>query len=169
MYTRFIRRAAVIHGWSFYLVPVARACEDGRVIHEAIFLHSVGASMSTTGGPATAASIRRQGFQAGLAWEPEDNVPTEKVSGVVPEGVAKVTLLYGHLHGFPASVTVPVVHNVYAAFVPYPAAAAPPEVPSGPAFYVPPGPRKILWRSHNGRVLKTLRFGGEAQFASMGP
>jgi len=157
VYTGFIRRAAVVHGWSLYLVPVARACENGRVVHEAIFLDSVGASMGETGGPVTAPSIKRQGFQAGLAWGPEGNVPTEKVSGIVPEGVAKVTLLYGHLRGFPVSVTVRVVHNVYAAFVPYPA-PVPPKEASGPGSFSPPGPRKILWRSHTGRVLKTLRF-----------
>ncbi len=155
VYARFIRRAAVIHGWSMYLIPIARVCEDGSPVRETMFLYSVARGRSGSDGPATAASIKRQGLQAGLSWGPEGNVPTEKFAGIVPEGVAKVTLLYGHVHGIPASVTVPVVHNVYAAFVPYPAASEAPG--TGPASFVPPSPRTIVWRSRKGKVLKMLR------------
>jgi hypothetical protein len=42
IYVRFIRRAAVIDGSTFYLVPVAHACESGFLGHETLFLLPVG-------------------------------------------------------------------------------------------------------------------------------
>jgi hypothetical protein len=153
VYTRFIRRAAVIHGESLYLVPVARACGQGSVVHEAVFLDGVRPRLGSMDGPATAASIKRQGLMGGWGWEAEGNKGVEVVPGVVPEGVAKVTLLYPHHRGIPASVTVAVVNNVFAALVPYSVTS------SGPlADYPPASPRKIVWRSRKGKVLKTLPF-----------
>lgn len=72
----------------------------------------------------------------------------EKVPGVVPDGVAKVTLLYPRGYGFPASVTVAVVNNAYDAFVPY----------STQKIEYPEPPKKIVWRSRKGKVLKALPF-----------
>lgn len=147
--TRFIRRAAVIHGESLYLVPAARACDDGHPVREAMFLFAVGLHGSSTSGPTTAASIKRQGIQGNWGWRAEGNAGTEEVPGVVPEGVAKVTLLYPRGYGFPASVTVAVVNNVYDAFVPY---------STHKIEYRPESPKKIVWRSRKGKVLKTLPF-----------
>jgi len=146
--TRFIRRAAVIHGESLYLVPAARACDDGYPVREAMFLFVVGPDGSIINGPATAASIKRQGIQGSFRSRSEGNAGTEEVPGVVPKGVAKVTLLYPRGHGFPASVTVAVVNNVYEAFVPY----------STQKFEYPESPTKIVWRSRKGKVLKALPF-----------
>jgi hypothetical protein len=155
VYTRFIRRAAVIHGESLYLAPVARACDHGSVVHEAVFLFGVRPQSRSMDGPATAASIKRQGLKGNWGWGPEGNKAVEVVPGVVPEGVAKVTLLYPHQRGIPASVTVAVVNNVFAAFVPYSVTKTSSETL---ASYVPPSPRKIVWRSRKGKVLKTLPF-----------
>jgi hypothetical protein len=146
--TRFIRRAAVIHGESLYLVPAARACDDGYPVREAMFLFVVGPDGSIINGPATAASIKRQGIQGSFRSRSVGNAGMEEVPGVVPKGVAKVTLLYQRGHGFPASVTVAVVNNVYEAFVPY----------STQKFEYPESPTKIVWRSRRGKVLKALPF-----------
>ena len=146
--TRFIRRAAVIHGESLYLVPAARACDDGYPVREAMFLFVVGPDGSIINGPATAASIKRQGIEGSFRSRSEGNAGTEEVPGVVPKGVAKVTLLYPRGHGFPASVTVAVVNNVYEAFVPY----------STQKFEYPESPTKIVWRSRKGKLLEALPF-----------
>jgi hypothetical protein len=153
VYTRFIRRAAVIHGESLYLIPVARACDDGRVVHEVLFLQTVwptpgGGTLGGNNGPSTAASIKREGITGGIGESGTGTAGTENPTGVVPNGVAKVTLVFPREHGFPASVTVRVVDNVYAAFVPYTA--------SGEG--VAPRPERIVWRSPRGKVLKTLPF-----------
>jgi hypothetical protein len=110
---------------------------------------------SSTDGPATAATIKREGFEGGWGWDSKGNKAFEVVPGVVPKGVAKVTLLYPHHRGVPTSVTVAVVNNVFAAFVPYSFT----DTSSGPLVsYVPPPPQKIVWRARNGKVLKTLPF-----------
>jgi hypothetical protein len=147
--TKYIRRAAVIHGESLYLVPVARACDEGYPVREAVFLFAVGLHGSSTSGAGTAASIKRQGIQGGFGWGGEGNAGTERVPGTVPPGVAKVTLLYTPGRGLPASVTVAVVHNVYDAFVPY---------SSTQTGEYPEGPRELVWRSRRGKVLKTFPF-----------
>ena len=144
---KFIRRAAVIHGESLYLVPVARACDGGYPVREAVFLYAVGDAGSSTTGPGTVASVRRQGIQGGFSSGLEGNTAAEEVPGVVPPGVSKVTLFYAPGRGFPRSVTVAVVHNVYDAFVPYSSALA---------GEYPEGPSKIVWRSHKGKVLKSF-------------
>jgi hypothetical protein len=110
---------------------------------------------SSTDGPATVATIKREGLEGGWGWGREGDKAFEVVPGVVPKGVAKVTLLYPHHRGVPTSVTVAVVNNVFAAFVPYSVT----DTPSGPlASYVPPSPRKIVWRARNRKVLKVLPF-----------
>jgi hypothetical protein len=155
VYSKFIRRAAVINGESLYLVPVERACDHGTVVREAVFLIGVRPQGSSTDGPATAESIEREGLKGDWGWETHGNKTVEVVPGVAPKGVAKVTLLYPRHSGLPASVTVAVVNNVFVAFVP----SSVTQSSSEPlASYVPASPRKIVWRSRKGKVLKTLRF-----------
>jgi hypothetical protein len=155
VYSRFIRRAAVIHGESLYLVPVERACDQGTVVREAVFLIGVRPQSSSTDGPATAESIKREGLKGDWGWGTRGNKTVEVVPGVVPKGVAKVTLLYPRHSGLPASVTVAVVNNVFAAFVP----SSVTQSSSEPlASYVPASPQKIVWRSRKGKALKTLPF-----------
>jgi hypothetical protein len=146
--TGSIRRAAVIHGASLYLVPVARACDHGYPVREAVFLLTVQLHGSSTSGPGTVASIKRQGIQATWGWRAEGNTGVEEVPGVVPQGVAKVTLLYPHGpsgRGFSRSVTVPVVNNVYDALVPY--------IPIA-TRESPEPPRRTVWRSRSGKILR---------------
>jgi hypothetical protein len=155
VYSRFIRRAAVINGESLYLVPVERACDQGTVVREAVFLIGVRPQSSSTDGPATAESIKREGLKGDWGWGTHGNKTVEVVPGVVPKGVAKVTLLYPRHSGLPASVTVAVVNNVFAAFVP----SSVTQSSSEPlASNVPASPQKIVWRSRKGKVLKTLPF-----------
>lgn len=147
IYLRFVRRAAVIHGETLFLVPVARACEAGHVVREALVLFAIWpgpyGSASSYSGPSTAGFIEQQGIE-GYGVRAIGNVATANVVAVVPDGVAKVTLIFPRRVS-PASVavTVPVVNNVYAAFV----AENTPE---------PEPPEKIVWRSRRGKILKTL-------------
>src|SRR5262249_61446912 len=104
---------------------------------------------------------KHRGLMGGWSWGPEGNKAVEVVPGVVPEGVAKVTLLYPHHRGVPASVTVAVVNNVFAAFVPYATLPTPPETRAPletQAGYVPPRPTKGVWRPRKGEVLKNGPF-----------
>lgn len=148
VYVRFIRRARVIDGSTFYLVPAAHACEKGFLAHETLFLLTVGGPFGSGVWPPVAAwFIKHQGYSGGFGWD----AGTETVSGLVPDGVAKVTLRYQHEDSwFPASVTVAVVNNVWAALVPYSTVPAVRETPGQP--------EKIMWRSRKGKLLKTLPF-----------
>jgi hypothetical protein len=138
-----------------YLVPVERACDHGIVVREAVFSIGVRPQSSSTDGPATAESIKHEGLKGDWGWETHGSKTVEVVSGVVPKGVAKVTLLYLRHSGLPASVTVAVVKNVFAAFV----SSSVTQSSSEPlASYVPGSPRKIVWRSRKGKVLKALPF-----------
>lgn len=149
VYTRFIRRAAVIHGESLYLIPVASACDDGRIVHEVLFLETEwpgpDGTLGGMDGPATVASIKREGLRGGEGERGTVTAGIGNLTGVVSDGVARVTFVFARRRGFPTSVTVHVVNNVYAAFIPF-------------VGYVPVAPERVVWRSRKGKVLKTLPY-----------
>jgi hypothetical protein len=102
-------------------------------------------------GASTAAQIQ-EGEGLGLGGVATGSGPnTSFVAGIVPDGVASVTLHYNagplggysHKHALAANVTTKAVNNVIVAIVPR---------PGGNAW-----PSTITWRAANGKIIKTIR------------
>lgn len=91
----------------------------------------------------TQCGIAPRAIEEGLATQNPYQSNHGTYSGVVPDGVATVTLLFPAAKGQPTrSLSAPVRSNVYAVQM---------TTPSGPA----PSPT-VLWRSTEGRVLKRI-------------
>jgi hypothetical protein len=142
VYANFVRRARVVAGTAYYLVPVATLQGPTCAPRDAVVLVTVEALGQGRGAPQTVRGIER-GNLGGTRW-----IGTSGVQyGVVPDKVAEITLRYAaHKHGLRSTVTVAPVNNVYVAVVP----------PAARGSLLPVLPKVILWRSRKGAVLKTF-------------
>jgi hypothetical protein len=140
-YVKFIRRARVVAGTAYYVVPVAAEDPSCRLRDEVVLV-TMEPLGQAAGGGLTVADIERGGL-GGTRW-----IGTSGVQyGVVPDTVAKVTLRYAPgKHGLRNTVTVSPVDNVYVAAAP----------PAARGSMLPVLPRVVVWRSHKGSVLKTF-------------
>jgi hypothetical protein len=147
VYIHYVRLARVVSGSSYYLVPVAKACGSGA---EEVFLNVRSPPDFSGYGGATASLIEHGRFHGsqGLGVN-------SVVYGVVPDGVAKVTLTYapsGPNSISPSrqpgvTVTTRPVNNVFVVRV-----------------HQDPGsaslPKTIVWRSAKGKVIKRIQGSG---------
>jgi hypothetical protein len=139
----YVRRARVVSGRSYYVVP-ARFGRCGTTLepHEGIVLVCVLRANQRildagTGGESTATQVKQDGmFLVGGSCLHTSRATL--LAGVVPDGVAAVTLHY------PAStLTITPVDNIVAAAVPD---------PGGPLWR----PLAMVWRSADGAIIKTI-------------
>ena len=140
-YARFIRRARVVAGTAYYVVPVAAQAADCSLRDE-IVLVTVEPVGQSAGGGSSVAQIERGGV-GGTRW-----IGTSGVQyGVVPDSVARVTLGYPRgKRGLRDTVSVAPIDNVYVAAVP----------PAARGSVLPVLPQVVVWRSRKGSVLKTF-------------
>jgi hypothetical protein len=146
VYVNYIRHAITLDGTSYYLVPVQRALRAGRCPEgEEVDLVSYEPGGFRGWGGATARGLV-EGKNIEMRWY----AGRSSVRGVVPDGVARVTLRFkasGHRH---VDAGVRVVNNVFAVAVPEPVAGS----------ALPVSPSVVLWYSSRGRLLKKIRTGG---------
>jgi len=139
LYVNYIRRARVVAGTSYYVIPVKNAGHTDRCPRtEEAFLTGIGPTGISGSIGASQAEIAR-GEAVGTVGSDRASV----VSGIVPDGVAKVILRY------PTSprrrgiiVTAVPSENVFVASVSRGASS----------------PRTIVWRSVSGTTLKTIHL-----------
>jgi hypothetical protein len=142
---KYTRRARVVAGVAYFLIPVAVGwspsppCGVGQE-GVALLLASPEAGLSGEG-VVPAGGIER-GEMSGSSWKGRHGT----AFGVVPDGVAKVTVRYPARHGGSTAVTVAAVENLWVA-----------KAPLGPVNETPIAIRSVTWRSAHGKVLKTLR------------
>jgi hypothetical protein len=145
IYVKYIRLARLVAGVKYYIVPVAKGRGPQCDMREGVSLETVEAIGQASGGVVTAKEIEN-GKLTGARWIGGGGVEY----GVVPNGVAKVTLRFPSAsgkRGLRASVTVSPKDNIYVATVP-PAASGP----------LPVSPKTVIWRSRKGSVLKTFHY-----------
>jgi hypothetical protein len=142
IFIHYIRLARVVSGTSYYVMPVAKGCSSSV---EEVLLNDRSSQSSGFGG-ATLTQIQ-QGHDLGSQGRGSSSV----VSGLVPDGVAKVTLTYppsGPNNISPTrqpavTVTTAPVNNVFVVRV-----------------HRDPGsaslPKMIVWRSAKGKVIKKI-------------
>jgi hypothetical protein len=146
IYVNYIRHAATVDGAGYYLVPVQRALRAGGcpAAEEVLLVRTEPGSVSSSG--VTARGLL-EGKDVGTRWFAGHST----VYGIVPDGVARVTIRYvGPGRHRLINVNARPVNNVF--FVPVPAAVA------GSAL--PVVPSAVVWRSRKGRVMKTIHTGG---------
>lgn len=141
VYVKYVRRARLVAGVAYYIVPVANGLSPQCRPREEVFFATAGPEGHTASGGLSVSEIER-GMLTATYWKAGRGVQ----SGVVPNGVATVTLRYAPRHGLRSAVTVAAVENVYVATAP-PAAQGP---------ETPVLPTTVTWRSANGRILKTF-------------
>jgi hypothetical protein len=142
VYSKYVRRARVVDGVAYYVVPVAKGWALKCATHEGVVFATAGPEGYGSGGTATAAEIEHGARLEGLFWKDGSGVQ----SGIVPDGVAKVTLRYPARHHLRATVTVAAVGNVYVTAVP----------PAARGSETPVLPTTVLWLSAKRHVLKTF-------------
>jgi hypothetical protein len=143
IYVKYVRLARVVAGVKYYIVPVAKGRSPLCHVREEVFLETVEALGQASGGGVTVKEIGH-GKLTGARWIGGGGVEY----GVVPDGVAKVTLRFPSAsgeRGLRASVTVVPKDNIYVATVPPAASGA-----------LPVSPKTVIWRSRKGSVLKTF-------------
>jgi hypothetical protein len=145
IFIHYIRLARVVSGTSYYVMPLAKGCGSSA---EEVLLNARSSQGSGFAG-ATLAQIQ-QGRDHGSQGSGASSV----VSGIVPDGVARVTLTYpprGPNNIYPAkqpavTVTTTPVSNVFVVRV-----------------HQDPGsssvPKTIVWRSANGHVIRRIHGG----------
>jgi hypothetical protein len=143
VYVKFIRRARVVAETAYYVVPVEKGF-GFRACGKQVFLVEATPGFRSSGGGASPAQIKKDGIFE-TYWGPRGHV----ASGVVPDGVAKVSLHYAsHVrgrHGTTLSTTP--VNNVFVTALPSDlGSSAQPEVPTA-----------IVWRSAKGKIIRTIR------------
>lgn len=153
VFVRYVRRARVIAGSSYYVYPaIVGGCDLGKA-HEGVMelvTHvdlGHGIYGGSGGGGDTAAQIKRRGGMFGS----QGSSRHATVTGVVPDGVATVTLYYpaGPSSGFshkvlPAvAIKVRVVNNLWVANVPRGASNA--------LRWT-----KVIWRAADSKILKAI-------------
>jgi len=156
VYTRYVRRARVVAGSSYYVFPVRVSGCSGEAAHDGIWdlaTHvPVGHGLygSDGGGGGTAASIE-QGRDFGTG--PPGSSTSATIDMVVPDGIATVTLhlAAGPANGFhkrvispPYTVTTRVVGNLAVVTVPR---------SSGTTMH---DGDTMTWRAADGRLIKTF-------------
>jgi hypothetical protein len=141
VYVKYVRRARRVAGTDYFVVPVARGLAPGCGLREEVVFVTAGPEEQGSGGGSTAAGIEH-GEVTGSEWKGHHGVQY----GLVPDGVAKVTLRYPPHRGLRNTVTVSPVENVYVAMVP----------PAATYSGFPVVPKTIVWRSATGKVLGTF-------------
>ena len=146
VFVRYIRRARVASGQSYYVVPTFHVqCAPLKPV-EVITLWSLGAKSpgGQVGAPTATVFKNAGGLFGSFGTGASKNLT---VAGVVPDGVASVTLHYAAIRANSAgpaaqsvTVTAQVVNNVVLETVPQGAVVA--ESPT------------IIWRAANGHVIK---------------
>ena len=141
-YIRLVRRMSA--ALTFYLMPVLAGC-DARTSREGLDLFYVlsrgGRVLDTGGGgESTAAEIKKEGMFIAGKFGP-NSTGTPLIAGVVPDGVATITVHYPT-----TTVTAAAVNNVVVASVPH---------PGGPLQHPP----LTVWRAANGHIIKTIGHG----------
>jgi hypothetical protein len=143
LFVDYVRRARMVSGRSYYVVPARfTGCGTALKPHEGIALVCVlraGQRIldAGSGGQSTATQVK----QAGLFLVGGSCLHTSRatlLAGVVPDGVAAITLRYPS-----STLTMTSVDNVVAAAVPN---------PGGPLSR----PLTMVWRSRDGTILKTV-------------
>jgi hypothetical protein len=135
VYVDDIRLARTVHGGSFYVVPV-RVLPCGRLKPKQYdtvllyFVHRVAGRVLDSSG--SSGSTASQIQQVGMSAPPRDGF----IYGIVPDGVATVTMRYPS-----ATFRITAVGNVIAAHVGY--------------LRDPYRPLSITWRSANGATVMT--------------
>ena len=139
VYVDYVRRAQVIGGRAFYVLPVRFGC-DSTSPNEGVLLaciqraaqHIIDAGV---GGDSTAAQVKANGmFLVGGSCLHTNRATL--IAGIVPDAVASITLRYPSI-----TVTASVVNNVVVASVPH---------PGGPLWH----PISMTWRAADGHVIK---------------
>jgi hypothetical protein len=154
VFVHYIRLARVVDGSPYYVYPgIIGGCGTGEPPHQGIMELARNVNLghgiigATGGGGATAAAIE-QGKDAGSSGQP-GSATSSTITMVVPDGVATVTLRYpaGRASGYspkisPAfTITTAPVGNLVVATLPR----------SNPLQR-----GTIIWRSADGRVIKTF-------------
>ena len=146
IYVKYVRQAGVILGTTYYVIPVSRGCSSSQ---EEIVLYSHSPQGFASGSGATPSSIEH-----GRLLASQGTAAGSVVSGIVPDGVAKVTLSYGAAKPSAISpseqravtVTAKPANNVFAVRVP--------QNPGSASL-----PKAIVWRSAKGNVIKRIHPG----------
>jgi hypothetical protein len=147
-YASYARRARVISGRSYYVVPARfSACGTTVKPHDGITLVCIERTGQrivdvgeAVGGDSTATEIEQRGtFLVGGSCLHTSHATL--IAGVVPDGVAAVTLRYPS-----TTITLTAVSNVVAAAVPN---------PGGPLWR----PLVMVWRSADGAIIKQVTGG----------
>jgi hypothetical protein len=141
VYVKFVRRAQVVSGISYYLVPVekaitARSCPST----EEVFLVEASSEGAQSDGGLTASSIAD-----GQMFDSRWSHGSATLSGIVPDGVAKISLHYAAtpLGRHAATVTATPVENVFVVSIPR-------------AIINAALPTTIVWRSAEGSIIRTI-------------
>ena len=154
VFVHYIRLARVVDGSPYYVYPgIVGGCGTGETPHQGIMELARNVNLGhgiiggTGGGGATAAQIE-EGKDAGSSGQPGSST-SSTITMVVPDGVATVTLRYpaGRASGYspkisPAfTITTAPVENLVVATLPR----------SNPLQQ-----GTVIWRSADGRVIKTI-------------
>ena len=142
LFVDYVRRARMVSGRSYYVVPARfTGCGTALKPHEGIALVCVlraGQRIldAGSGGESTATQVKQAGLFLGGSCLHTSRATL--LAGVVPDGVAAITLRYPS-----STLTMTSVDNVVAAAVPN---------PGGPLSR----PLTMVWRSRDGTILKTV-------------
>jgi hypothetical protein len=147
IYIKYVRQAGVILGTTYYVIPVAKGCSSSQ---EEIVLYSHSPQGFAGGSGGTPSAIEH-----GRLLTSQGTAASSVVSGIVPDGVAKVTLEYAAAKPSAISpteqravtVTAKPVNNVFAVRVP--------QNPGSASL-----PKTIVWRSAKGSVIKRIHPAG---------
>jgi hypothetical protein len=140
VYVKYVRLARTVAGTSYYLFPVAKGCSS---LGEEVVLENRGpGGFGGTGGN-TLAQIKHGTSLTTVGKS------TSTASGVVPDKVARVVLIYarsavGSKRRRAVKVSATVINNVFVA-----------TVPLEPGLAIQPS--RIVWRSAKGSVIRTFR------------
>jgi len=141
VYVNYVRRAQVIGGRTFYVLPVRFGC-DAATPEEGVLLACILRANQRTidagvGGDSTAAQVKADGmFLVGGSCLHTNQATL--IAGIVPDSVASITLRYPSI-----TVTAAAVNNVVVVSVPH---------PGSPLWH----PISMTWRAANGHIIKTF-------------
>ena len=156
IYTHYIRRARVVGGISYYVLPVRVSSCSGQAAHDGIWGlathvpvgHGLYGSVGGGGGTATTIAEGRD-----LGGGPPGSSTSSTIEMVIPDGVATVTLHFvaGPANGFhkrvispPYTITTRVVSNLIVVRVPRSSGTA---TAKGDT---------MTWHAANGDIIKTF-------------
>ncbi len=147
IYINYVRDVGVISGTTYYVIPVARGCASSK---EEVILYTHSARGFSGWFGATPRAIEQ-----GRLLGSEGTAASSVVSGIVPDGVAKITLKYAPAkpssisprRQLAVTVTAKPMNNVFAVHVP--------QNPGSASL-----PKTIVWRSAKGAVIKRIHPAG---------